>query len=324
MASKFDIFTFVIMLFPGNIKAQVRPVLPDDLTTLCPYTSFCNVTSQRSRADRSFKPCCGSCSCELECGKTRNCCTYEMDTYRLEEKEVSTCMMAAFHYGPNYPHGVSWYHMIDTCPSGIKCDTDESDKAQLMLPYSTINDGLIYINKDCGKCNNATGLLPWHIGFVCSTINQVGLITDLTTSINNLIYSNYQDQSCIVHYIPPIDVEVTSKECFPESRIIRECSSKGENDVSTNYEADCLSFNATYRLHGNDNVLVYANIYCAMCNGVTIIGDCSVDPDPVKASTGSIFLLLDSLGSIHDSNLERKEFCVTVIHFIIIYKIIAT
>jgi len=322
MASKLELFTFVIMLLPGNIKAQVRPVLPDDLTTLCPYTNFCNVTSQHSRPVSSFTPCCGSCSCDSECGKTRNCCTYEIDTYRLDEKKVSSCMMAAFHHGPGYPHGAIWYHMIDTCPSGDKCYTENADIAHLMLPHTSLNNGLVYINKACGECNNATELLQWRIGFACRMMNEVGLITDLTSSINTLIYSNYQVQSCTVHYIPPIEVDVTSKECFPESKIIRECSLKGENDISTKYEAECLSFNATYRLLGNDNVLVYANIYCAMCNGVIVIGDCSVAADPVKASTGSIFLLLDLPGSINDSSLDRKEFCFKVIHFIIIFKIL--
>jgi len=304
------------MLLSGNNNAQVRPVLPDDLTTLCPYTNFCNVPSQHSRPVSSFRPCCGSCSCDLECGRTRNCCTYEMDTYRLEEKEVSSCVKAVVHEGPIDPNGVMWYHMTDTCPSGSKCYPVEANEAPLMLPFSSLNDGLIYINKACAECNNATVLVPWRVGFVCSTMNQVGLITDLTTSVNNRMYSNYQDKSCTVHYIPPIEVDVTSKECFPESRIIRECSSKGERDISTKYQAQCLSFNATYQIQGQEYTLVYANIYCALCNNVTLKEDCNVETDPVKASTGSIFLLLDSSDTNKDLNFKRKEYCREVISFL--------
>jgi len=315
MASALVVVTFVKLLLQGHMAVQDQFVLPDDLKDLCPYTSFCNVTSQRSRADRSFRPCCGGCSCDSECGKTRNCCTYEMDTYRLDEKDSSSCRKAAINHGPNYPQDIVSYRMIDTCPNGDKCYTDEANSSHIMFPHSSLNDGLIYINKACCECHNTKGLLPWSIGYVCSMQNLIGHITDLTSGVNNLIYSNYQDQSCTVHYIPPTVVDVTTHECFPETSIINTCLSNGEIDISSNYETECMSFNATYRIEAQNKYFVFANIYCALCNNVTLKKDCNVDTDPVKTSTGSILLLLDSSDPNGDLDLENKEYCAEVTSF---------
>ena len=315
MSSALVVVTFVKLLLQGHMAVQDQFVLPAHLEDLCPYTNFCNETSQRSRADRSFRPCCGGCSCDSECGKTRNCCTYEMDTYRLDEKGSSSCRKAAIDHRPNYPQDIVSYRMIDTCPNGDKCYTDEANSSHMMFPHSSLNDGLIYINKACFECHNTTGMLPWSIGYVCSMQNLIGHITDLTTGVNNLIYNNYQEQSCTVHYIPPTLVDVTTHECFPETSIINTCLSNGEINNSLNYETECMSFNATYRIEAQSKYFVYANIYCALCNYVTLKKDCNVETDPVKGSTGSILLLLDSSDTNDDLDLENKEYCVEVTSF---------
>jgi len=58
--------------------------------------------------------------------------------------------------------------MVDTCPSGQKCNTLEIDKKDGLFPHSYLNDGRIYLNRECGVCNSATKIIPWRVGFVCS------------------------------------------------------------------------------------------------------------------------------------------------------------
>ena len=208
---RFCLYMYILITILGTTsKAQKHIELPDDIASLCPYTSFCNVTREPLNTLDSFKPCCGSCSCEKDCEKTNDCCTYEVGTNRHDEISVSSCIKAAVH-GKDEPPGVVWFQMIDTCPNGHKCNINTIGAAGGLFPHSSVNDDLVYFNKACAECNSATELLPWRVGFVCSLASSVSHITDFTSSVANLFNGNIDGKDCILHFLAPTEVEKNDK-----------------------------------------------------------------------------------------------------------------
>jgi len=298
-----------------NPMGQKEMIFPDDLSDLCPYTNFCNSSKGQFQVPESLSPCCRSCSCKNDCGLKHNCCTYEMDKYRLDERNVTSCNGAFVYHGRVVPPGVVWYHMYDTCPSGESCRTDGEHTSYGLFPHSSLTDGSIYFNRKCGECNNATNLLQWRVGYLCKQQSSFGLIPDFSSSVDNLLNGRTADKECFLRFIPPEEVKITTEECYPESRIIRDCKPNVLGHyVSEEDRANCKLFNATYQVLGSIQGRVYGNVYCAKCNDKRSNAICEDNSIVNKAPTGLVFLLLDKTDN-SDSlrGAERMEFCNAVI-----------
>ena len=304
--------SFLTTLLWTTSKGQEEFEFPDDLESLCPYTRFCKATQGHSRKLESFTPCCRSCSCEIDCSKKQDCCTHEMETDIQDTKGATACVKAAVYLGQVEAPGVLWYQMVNTCPSGQICTTQTISAIGGLFPYYSLNDGLIYMNKVCAECNSATELLPWRVGFVCSQASTVSHITYFTSSVENLLNDRNNERDCVLHFFPPTDVDMTSKKCYPEAKIIRNCLLDVTNDpVLERYETLCKSFNATYHVSGSK--YGFGNVYCALCSGETINPQCSVESKTEKAPDGSVLLLLDTLSDIGlDLIPLRNEICTQV------------
>jgi len=309
----FCFYIYILITILGTIlTAREHIELPNDLASLCPYTSFCNVTREPLNTLVSFKPCCGSCSCEKDCEKTHDCCTYEMGTNGHDEISVSSCVKAAVH-GKDEPPGVVWYQMIDTCPNGQTCSFNINDAVGGLFPHSSVNGDFVYFNTACGECNSVTELIPWRVGFVCSQASSVSHITDFTSSVANLFNGNIDRNECIVHFLPPTEVEKTTKECYPESKIIRDCLlDVTNNSVLERYQSLCKSFNASYQVYRNGKKHGFANVYCALCSGMAANPNCSVESKTGKAPIGSVFLLLAPDVNSFELKPQRNEICKQV------------
>ena len=311
---RFGLYMYVhIVLICTKSTAQQHIELPDDLAIFCPYTSFCNMTRKPLQTLESFKPCCGSCSCEKDCEKTHDCCTYEMGTNGHDEISMPFCVKAAVH-GKHEPPGVVWYQMIDTCPNGQKCSFNINDAVGIPFPHSSVTDDFVYFNKACGECNNASELIPWRVRFVCSQASSVNHMTEITSSVEHLLNGKLNREDCVLHFLPPIEVEKNTKECYPEAKIIRDCLlDVTNNSVLERYQSLCKSFNATYQVFWNGNTHGFANIYCALCSGMAADPNCSVDTNREKAPTGSLVLLIEpSSDNSVELEPQRNEKCIQV------------
>ena len=308
----FHMYVNIVLLWTKS-TAQQHIELPDDLASLCPYTRFCNVTREPSQTLESFKPCCGSCSCETGCEKTQDCCTYEIGTNRRDEISVSSCVTAAV-YGKHEPPGVEWYQMIDTCPNGQTCRFNIIDLTGGLFPHSSANGDFVYFNKACAECNSATELIPWSVRFVRNQASSVSHMTEITSSVENLLNGQIDRDDCVLHFLPPTEVETKTKECYPEENIVRDCLlDVTSNSVLERYQSLCSSFNATYQVFWNGKTHNFANVYCALCSGIAVNPNCSVESKTGKVPIGSLSLLLES-PDVNSVELKprRNEICKQV------------
>jgi len=304
---------FLILLLLVSTKANATMLFPKDLKDLCPYTNFCNATRALSNISKSIIPCCRPCSCDEDCGRTRNCCTYDMDTYNRDTNNVS-CVKATVHQIPFDPPGTAWYYMVDTCPDGRSCYNLNNNITMGIYPHSSSAKGLIYLNKECGHCNNDFALIAWYAGFVCKKdVSDVHLVA-LSSRVEHLINGHMADRKCFYRFLPEKNIDTSSEECIPESNIIRTCKPFESVDVSEDYRKKCEMFNATYLVPQRTGInLVYGNVYCALCSGREKEDICGDESAPMKAPTGSLMLLLEySVDTKVTFGAKKREYCAKV------------
>ena len=304
---------FLIMLICQSTKANGTLLFPNDLEELCPYTNFCNATRALSNISKSIIPCCRPCSCDEDCGRTRNCCTYDMDTYNRDTNNVS-CVKATVHETPYDPPGTMWYYMVDTCLDGRSCNNVGNNATNGLYPHSSAAKGSVYFNKDCAHCNNDFDLIPWQAGFVCKQDITDKHLVALLARVDNLLNGQSDDGNCFYRFLPGANIATTTKECFPEWKIIRKCKPFGKNfDISEDMRMKCKLFNATFLAPGTREDLVYGNVYCALCSGQETEAVCGDDSAPIKAPTGSLMLILESTVEAEVTfGAEKHEYCTQV------------
>jgi len=303
---------FLIVLLLASTKAN-GILFPKDLEELCPYTNYCNATKAISNISKSIIPCCRPCSCDEDCGRTRNCCTYEMDTYNRDTNNVS-CVKATVHQISYDPPGTAWYYMVDNCPDGRSCYDFGNNITMGIYPHSSSAKGLIYLNKECGHCNNDFALIAWNAAFVCKQdVSDVHLVA-LSSRVEHLINGQMADRNCFYRFLPAKNIDTSSEERIPESNIIRTCKPIEGVDVSEDYRKKCEMFNATYLVPQRKGInLVYGNVYCALCSGREREDICGDESAPLKAPTGLLMLLLEySVDTGVTFGFKKREYCAKV------------
>jgi len=304
-------------LLLANVKTLSNFELPSDIQDLCPYTRFCNLTDNIQPVPDGATPCCEHCSCDIDCGKTRNCCTYEMDLYRLDEKNVSSCIQPAVNPRGMVIQDFNWYHMIDKCMNGSLCYNHRSESTTNgMFPHSDPGDGSIYINKACAKCNNVTDLLSWQFSFACR--GGMEKTHSISVGVEHVLSANKEDIGCDLLYLPPASVDVSVFKCYPEGSMVRGCHANHlSNELALDLNEKCHSFNATFRVVAASHPIVFANVYCAMCQMTTLVATndfCNEESEIIKAPKDSVLLLFDSKDQ-QESDLipDKLEFCQEVL-----------
>jgi len=302
-------------LLLANAKTQSNFELPNDIRDVCPYTRFCNMTANIEQVPDGATPCCEPCSCDIDCGKNRNCCWHEMDLYRLDEKNVSSCIQPAVNARGMAIQDFSWYHMIDKCLDGSSCRNYHSESTMSsMFPHSDPGDGFIYISKACAECNNVTDVLPWRFSFVCR--GGMAGSNSISVGVENVLSANKGDIGCDLLYLPPANVDVSVFKCYPEV-MVRECHAEHLSpELSLDLNGKCQSFNATFRVVAASHPIVFANVYCAICQMTTLVATnvfCNEESEIIKAPKDSVLLLFDSKDQQETDLIpEKLEFCQKV------------
>ena len=303
-------------LLLANAKTQSNFELPNDIRDVCPYTRFCNMTANIEQVPDGATPCCEPCSCDIDCGKNRNCCWYEIDWYRLDEKNVSSCIQPAVNARGIEIQDFSWYHMIDKCLDGSSCRNHHSESTTSgMFPHSDPVDGFIYVSKACAECNNVTDVLPWRFSFVCR--GGMAGSNSISVGVENVLNANKDDIGCDLLYLPPASVDVSVFKCYPEGLMVRECHAEHlSHELSLDLNEKCQSFNATFRVVSASHSAVFANIYCAMCQKKKHIAThdfCNEESEIFKSPKDSVLLLFDSKEHKESDLIPGKlEFCQNV------------
>ncbi|KAL4231212.1 hypothetical protein ACF0H5_008794 [Mactra antiquata] len=238
-----------------------------ELQELCPYTSFCEENARISLPENETKqPCCRSCSCKPECEMFGNCCFDYVKNGKMTKLRqclspvVTDCNANEIHY-------IMVYACLTTDGNDSMCPFTTTNVSSF-APVVSITTGEIYVNQQCADCNNVTDGVSWQLSVKCPFFEEDYFIA----SSDILLESHSDEPACYLTYIPPANVNVESRECTND--VIRQCNVREGTDQWTPMWEYCPMFNATYTYSSHNYVGLYGNIFCFICNVLTI-------PDPL-------------------------------------------
>ncbi|KAH3886593.1 hypothetical protein DPMN_010604 [Dreissena polymorpha] len=244
------------------IGVTVSYDFPSSLTELCPYSSFCGHNKKTINVSQGLEPCCRSCSCDSDCGLKRNCCFYEDDHYRIEEKGETSCV-APINIEKSTNLQIGRYFMIDKCPgANDTCRIIKAARWGNLFPHLSYNTGVIYYNQFCARCHNELHVVPWALAVHCPP--RVRADTK-PLEIEKLLAG--RNSYCFLYFQAPEGIDLSSEFC--SSEIIQECkklNSSTDIDTFQNLEEQCRRFNATFAPYSFQFRSVFRNVYCFLCS----------------------------------------------------------
>ncbi|KAH3885631.1 hypothetical protein DPMN_009626 [Dreissena polymorpha] len=248
------------------IVSRKGPDFPASLNDWCPYSSFCEHDGNAINVSNGYETCCRSCSCEYDCGRKRNCCLYEDDHFRIEEKGETSCVAPVNIINPSrIPIGR--YFMIDKCPGAM--DTCRSIKAAAwgnLYPHFSYNTGFIYYNQYCARCHNESNVVSWDLAVNCPPFdNEQPSQGSYSHELEEVLAG--RNSPCTLSFRVPEDIDLSSEFC--SLKVIKECrplDHSNKTDTFLELEAQCQQFNATFSPSSYQSQTVFRNVYCFLCN----------------------------------------------------------
>ncbi|KAH3871289.1 hypothetical protein DPMN_034486 [Dreissena polymorpha] len=254
-----------LLHFVCILGVTVSSQFPSSLVELCPYSSFCGHNKKTINVSKGYQTCCRSCSCDSDCGLKRNCCFYEGDYYRIEEKGETSCV-APIHSNISSMKPIGRYFMKDKCPGAN--DTCRSMKAAgwgNLFPHLSHNTGLIYYNQFCARCHNDSNVVPWILSVKCPIFDyEQQSLNSYSFEIQKLLTG--QSSKCSLNFREPEDIDLSSAFC--NLNVIQECSDiypTTDIDAFLKLEEQCHRFNATFAPSSFQSQ-VFRNVYCYLCS----------------------------------------------------------
>ena len=259
-------FCFVVLHIPC-IASDLNYL--QHLNHYCPKSIDCHLEgSVDSNLTTSEKnECCGTCSCNEECGQTLSCCLKE-DNVKYSETHGKECIQP-FNGDEDDIQGTNILGiiMVTQCPDK---DTDcKYNNGTINVNPVESPKSEVFINKDCARCNNVKMFLPWIARIVSKGTHIFSFRNLQEPNINTgtIIYeppTPFSHPSCHGSFIP-----VNIANC--------------PNEL---YKQMCLStvlpFFTSYG--------TFQNVFCFFCTYSHVTDKCDFQ---FRAAHGTYSLLLD-------------------------------
>ena len=200
--------------------------------------------------------CCLRCRREPICRKIGNCCDRTLNNggfmchlpYVKQGGGVETLSMNA-------------YFMVDRCLNGSEVDScttiDAAAWGSLYPVYDQTTD-LNFLNSYCAECNGAYSYIHWNLRLESSN-EDWSLFSCLS------IVLGYAHDDCTIRFTPPKVMDTLNHVCKHD--LINSCNVTGMWSLY-DLELDEACQQWFSPLLDTSGTIEYANVFCAMCNGI--------------------------------------------------------
>ena len=220
-----------------------------DLKERCPQ-AICMPNKGHNRTHSKYS-CCLPCRCDSICRKIGNCCD-------RSETEGYMCHLPHITGEWGTITKLLRYFMMDTCLNNSCTITDAAPWGSLYPVYDPSTD-VNYINANCAECNGAHSYTYWDLRLESRKEDW-----SLTHCLS-LLTSGDNHGSCALGFTPPKETDIRRHACTRDD-IINSCNVTGFwNEYDIELDKGCQRWFSPI-LDGRGRI-VYANIYCALCNG---------------------------------------------------------
>jgi hypothetical protein len=244
------------------IKRRIRSIIVLILSTLwlqhnatklevkfCGFEQRCtrNVTMQWSE----WEFCCRPCECDDICIEKGTCCR-DKEKINNMESDVNVqqkCLPSAYKANGTDIHIIlPSFYARTSCPKEYK-DTDIKAKCESVgppktiteiRPVSSVDGNIVYKNIYCGYCHGERRTLDWEVSVHKASNPSCRKVLDTALDIVT-IYSKILS-NCILHFIPPTNIDFWKVMCFEESYVKKQCNMTGNMETIDNELYDfCLN-----------------------------------------------------------------------------------
>lgn len=261
---------------------------------LCPEQDMCHGQSLRRSYvfDVGMTKACTPCDCDASCTRKSSCCPSKYLRMEngsdpiepLEQKKPISlnCSLPLLNIHSNFPGQSYW--MVESCPDGKVCipPKSQSINVSLFTPVTSILTNETYRYLQCALCNeeNISDLLFWKQDKIVCTTRSYLLSTVLTP---DSIYQKIFDKllPCNILFYPPNTIRELVTSCISTTDI--PCYQTGSLDGNASYLIQACN---DYYLPFVTNYITFKNIYCALCNGLTLL-DLPIESKEDKGYGGS-------------------------------------
>ena len=242
----------LFLLTVGNNALLYAGYDISDLQQRCPRADICTQGKQ-SNQQESENSCCLPCSCDSTCKYIGNCCDRNAHIGNM-------CHMPVVEQEGLDVRDLE-YFMINICLNSsefMDCLSENVAPWGWLYPVYDPASDLNYYNYRCAECNGVRDYIHWNLKLK-SSYNERSLSHCLSA------VAGYPQKDCVLSFTPPKEMKIIDHVCSSET--ILSCNISG---LWSKYDAEleqaCHTwFSPTLDIFGD---LTYANVYCAMCNGV--------------------------------------------------------
>lgn len=244
--------------------------------------------------------CCRVCSCSDHCAHFGNCChdktNFSIDVTTYSSLPTPRCLPST--RTPAHLVGKTvedtGYIVIDTCPEDGEGPSTCFSELSLNIKDFLLVSGksqfgtVIFSNRKCAMCNNATDIREWTIKTShCPNIAQTSYSS--ISEFYEMVFNN-----CVIELIPSSSGEgyIELLRCFFDPHVVSSCNESNITDVSLEVKQKCENVSMISRYdYFFYNDYVYANYFCFLCNFPNAIPltDCREKKDTSKGGLNNVF-----------------------------------
>lgn len=260
----------------------------------CPYVHLCTIPAiEPSSFSTFYYPCCSACSCDLAtCRRDLDCCPDIIQPSKFEvraeiepagsmennrETERSgdgndastsrrTCMPLEFHPGVL----TGYVYAVSECPSSteghaLRCTQTYTGNIAMLadiVPCYKRNTSELFRNRFCAYCH---GLSDRDVVFFDPSVHcfDSSYFNNIPNTKSLLEYVSSSHSHCTIQFTRRREMD-RFKTCV---KTVDKCNSTGLWTVySKQVESACNLYTSIIEYKG----LLYKNIFCVVCNGLTV------------------------------------------------------
>jgi len=290
-----------ILIMVCLVKAALSGYSMQPFQKYCPSSSIhCDVEDTVGGNTTNVVECCGSCSCDRNCGQTLSCCLEEdnVEYTRQHGKECVEPFVGDRHIVSDVE--IRGIMMVTHClDRNVHC---KNINGQINIQPVEGKHFEIFLNKNCAKCNNVIEFTRWNIKIRLTT-KVFGL-----NSFRNLgaINSNSEEPRGTLTFLPTSTSKPISCDKY-SFRSINYSSCPNES-----YAELCASVRLPYSLNSAASRIDFRNVFCYLCENPDIL-PCYLGDD--KTAPGSFSMILDqtistdAVGTYLSRNQVDAETC---------------
>ena len=259
---------------------SIHSYFVNETLRLCELSNFCTRNASFT-LDEHPKPCCEPCDCDAMCTLRGNCCPdVDHDTINTFHDVNSECTANFFSSIPEESVAsstVETYYAVTSCPKHFqhvqtkrRCYIDVP-KTFVELVLVSDDNGIVYKNEFCAKCNGVHTFEVWTIEVHCKDdLRHDGHIPTPT-------FANLMQTGCMFWSKRPLHLNSAPPQCYNAD--VTRCNVTGMWDV---YDADIelacgMAIGPPYVKIKPIARELYANVFCYVCNhqaGHMVLQEC--------------------------------------------------